>query len=249
MNLLDLSAVVRDSAVERRKVIDMFMKVRGIGEKLANILYDEGVRTVEEIVDAPGVPPNVRLAAKHFNDLHTMIPREELKKLIVHIRTALKGKVDHFNIIGCGSYRRGAPLSSDLDLLIITDEYNAKDIEEILKKDKLYVDTLKGGKDKVELLMRMNSDIPVRLVEIYMAKEIERGAAMIYLTGPAEFSIIMRVRAKRKYGMLLNQRGLYKDETLVASKTEKEIFTALDLPYIPPERRGSNEVYDTYFKE
>jgi len=61
----------------------------------------------------------------------------------------------------------------------------------------------------------------------------------LFLTGPQEFNIIMRGRAKRK-GMILNQKGLYNRETRewIAGENEEEIFNALGLEYKEPELRG-----------
>ena len=40
----------------------------------------------------------------------------------------------------------------------------------------------------------------------------------------------------RKKGMKLSHKGLIKDEKIIAS-TEKEIFEALGMEYVPPEER------------
>jgi DNA polymerase (family X) len=76
-------------------------------------------------------------------------------------------------------------------------------------------------------------------VDIYRTNPKSFGAMMLYLTGPQEYNIIMRAKAKRK-GMILNQYGLYDRETreLIASETEKDIYDALGLEYKKPELRG-----------
>jgi len=79
-------------------------------------------------------------------------------------------------------------------------------------------------------------------VDVYRTDPESFGAMYLYLTGPQQYNIIMRVKAKRK-GMLLNQRGLYDRETheLIASRTEQDIYDALGVAYKPPELRGKED--------
>jgi DNA polymerase (family 10) len=46
----------------------------------------------------------------------------------------------------------------------------------------------------------------------------------------------MRHLAKEK-GMMLNQKGLYKNGVLIPAKNEREIFRKLGMEYLPPEER------------
>jgi len=76
-------------------------------------------------------------------------------------------------------------------------------------------------------------------VDIYRTDPENFGAMLLFLTGPQEYNIIMRAKAKRK-GMLLNQKGLYDRETreFIAGETEQDIYNAMELEYKPPELRG-----------
>ncbi|MCX5673001.1 MAG: PHP domain-containing protein, partial [Planctomycetota bacterium] len=62
------------------------------------------------------------------------------------------------------------------------------------------------------------------------------GAAMMYFTGSKAHNITLRKRA-RKDGLKLSEYGLFRGEKRVAGATEKEVFKALGLPWIPPELR------------
>jgi DNA polymerase (family 10) len=74
------------------------------------------------------------------------------------------------------------------------------------------------------------------------------GAALMYFTGSKEHNVRLRERAI-KQGMTLNEYGLFEDDgsdptppqqrgvRAVASKTEEEIYRALDLPYVHPTLR------------
>jgi DNA polymerase (family 10) len=92
------------------------------------------------------------------------------------------------------------------------------------------------GKD-IERLTIMDES-----VDIYRTDMESFGAMMLFLTGPQQYNIIMRAKAKRK-GMLLNQKGLYDRETreLIASETEEDIYNAIGLNYKDPELRGINK--------
>jgi DNA polymerase/3'-5' exonuclease PolX len=76
-------------------------------------------------------------------------------------------------------------------------------------------------------------------VDIYRTDPENFGAMLLFLTGPQEFNIIMRAKAKRK-GMLLNQKGLYDRETreFIAGENEEEIFNAMEMTWKEPELRG-----------
>jgi len=76
-------------------------------------------------------------------------------------------------------------------------------------------------------------------VDIYRTDAENSGAMLLYLTGPQEYNIIMRAKAKRQ-GLLLNQRGLYTRETreFIAGESEEEIYDALELKWKAPELRG-----------
>ena len=59
---------------------------------------------------------------------------------------------------------------------------------------------------------------------------------MQYFTGSKEHNIVIRRRALDR-GLKLNEYGVFRDDTLVAGRTEEEVYRAVDLPWIPPELR------------
>ena len=89
------------------------------------------------------------------------------------------------------------------------------------------------GKDIVRIMVKGEQ------VDIYRTDPESFGAMMLYLTGPLEFNLMTRSRAKKR-GMVLNQKGLFDRETkeLIASETEQDMFDALGLPYKEPSERG-----------
>ena len=59
---------------------------------------------------------------------------------------------------------------------------------------------------------------------------------LLYFTGGQQLNMEMRHLAKEK-GMMLNQKGLYKNGVLIPAKNEREIFRKLGMEYLPPEER------------
>jgi DNA polymerase (family 10) len=69
------------------------------------------------------------------------------------------------------------------------------------------------------------------------------GAAWLYFTGSKQHNIVLRGRAKDR-GLKLNEYGLFRGEKLVAGKTEKDVYAALDLPWFPPEIREARREFE-----
>jgi DNA polymerase (family 10) len=72
-------------------------------------------------------------------------------------------------------------------------------------------------------------------VDLYVATPETLGALLLIRTGSAEHNIRLSKRAL-SIGMKLTHRGLAKDGKIIAS-TEEDIFEALGLSYIEPEKR------------
>jgi DNA polymerase/3'-5' exonuclease PolX len=74
---------------------------------------------------------------------------------------------------------------------------------------------------------------------IHRATSENVGALMLGLTGPKEFISSLNARATNMV-LRLDNTGLYKGKKLIASKTEYDIFDALQLKWIAPEDRDKN---------
>ena len=70
---------------------------------------------------------------------------------------------------------------------------------------------------------------------MYSTNPKEWEALLLIRTGSAEHNINMSIQA-RKLGLKLTHSGLTKNGKIIAS-TEKEIFEALGIDYVPPEER------------
>jgi len=91
---------------------------------------------------------------------------------------------------------------------------------------------LNGGND------RMILEYKGGLVNLFRCEPGEWGAMRLYLTGPKNYVIGYRMRAKRM-NLTLNQHGLFDSEgKLVAAESEEEIYKALGKVWKSPELRG-----------
>jgi DNA polymerase (family 10) len=104
----------------------------------------------------------------------------------------------------------------------------------VIEKAPEFVGWVMKGKDRLTFLWK--TDGQVVQTDILFAPASEWIAALFYFTGSKQFNEWVRGQAKKK-GMRLNQRGLF-----VASKRrrlgrEEDIFAAIGLKYVAPEKR------------
>ena len=141
-----------------------------------------------------------------------------------------------------GSYRRARETVGDLDILVsleveggtestsrsggvpsaIMDRFTAYDeVQQVLAK----------GETKSSVLLRAGIQVDLRVVP-----GASFGAALQYFTGSKEHNIAVRKIAQAK-GLKVNEYGVMKGDTAVAGRTEKEVYAALGLAWMPAELR------------
>src|SRR5438552_232030 len=90
-----------------------------------------------------------------------------------------------------------------------------------------------AGATKTTIVTRQGLQVDLRVVP-YEAW----GAALVYFTGSKAHNIKVREIAVKK-GLKLSEYGLFhaKDGSIIAARTEEEVYEALGLPWIPPTMR------------
>ena len=127
-----------------------------------------------------------------------------------------------------GSIRRKKSEVRDIDLVLIPKPLLWHRIIATLQRT-MEAKVLKRGNSIAQLAIKeMN-------IDLYSATEKTWGIVLLIRTGSMAHNIKLSKRALRM-GMKLSHKGLIKDGKVIAS-TEKEIFEALGLSYIPPEER------------
>ena len=145
----------------------------------------------------------------------------------------------HPDVIRCstaGSLRRFKEVIGDIDLL--ASSKNATAVIEFFVSQPGIVKILARGETKASVILEGGIQCDLRVVS-----DAEFPFALAYFTGSKEHNIVMRQRAISR-GLRLNEYGLFKskEETrdaklLVSCKTEEDIFSKLDLAFVPPELR------------
>jgi DNA polymerase (family 10) len=82
-----------------------------------------------------------------------------------------------------------------------------------------------------------NFKTPFRRVDIFFRTSEEYPGALLHFTGSAEYSKRLREKAKR-YGLKLNDKGLFEGKLRLPLDSEKEIVERLQEEYVPPENRN-----------
>ncbi|MDE3063967.1 MAG: PHP domain-containing protein, partial [Acidobacteriota bacterium] len=226
------------------------LKLPGMGPKTVALLWDAAkVASVDQLAEA--------IEAGRLNDLPRMGARqiEKLRKGIEdyrrssgrfriddaeeaaqRIRAYLLGFPGIERVTPAGSLRRGRETAGDLDLLATGSacrpEHTAAAVDHVAAFPGIQT-ILAKGENKVSFQLANGLQVDVRLLpsESY-------GAALQYFTGSKAHNVTLRQRAL-KMGYTLSEWSLarLKDDSVVASATEEEIYAALGMDWIPPELR------------
>lgn len=140
----------------------------------------------------------------------------------LRIYNDLKSFDDNFILAGSARRNKQDDLH-DLDVI-----YTGDSIPENIPG---LTETIQGGKI-------VRGKINNESIDIYLTSKENLGAMLLFLTGPKQYNIKMRAKAKYK-GMKLNEKGLFDVKTgeLLASKTEEDIYNVMGFAYKEPELR------------
>ncbi|ORY39402.1 Nucleotidyltransferase [Rhizoclosmatium globosum] len=233
--------------------LEKFKNIYGVGEKIAEKFYTIGYRTLEDVKSKATLTRDQQLGIKYYDDFLQRIPRSECSKIAEFV-TKMVHELDA-NLI-CrmmGSYLRGSETCGDVDFMItdpngLPNEGLLESIVLKLKNVGFILENLSSpaSEDGHERIWRGICKLAgvgiARRIDILIVPFDELGAATIYFTGNTEFNRCIRLLA-RKMGYSLNQHGLFRkgpngEKTLVASKTEQEIFDILGVPWKPATERN-----------
>jgi len=129
-----------------------------------------------------------------------------------------------------GSIRRGKETVKDVDIIAaVTDSgpvmdafVGADGVETIVAK----------GDTKSSVVLRSGLAADLRAV-----REDEFPYALNHFTGSADHNVAMRGRAQQKFGVKINEYGLFKGAKRIRVADERELYAKLELDYIEPELR------------
>lgn len=129
-----------------------------------------------------------------------------------------------------GSLRRMQETVGDLDFIAFSDK-PAEVIKNFLKFSEIKSIHSQG---EHKALVRLNIETDA---DIWVMSPKSMGSGLIATTGNKQHNIALRTLAEKK-GWMLNDYGLWHDKTLLASKTEEDVYKKLSMDWIPPEIRN-----------
>ncbi|XP_041640372.1 DNA polymerase lambda [Cheilinus undulatus] len=247
-----------DHIGEAVPVLELFTNIWGAGAKTAQLWYQQGFRTLDDIRTKAHLSHTQKIGLKHYDDFLDRMPREEagaIEKVVRHAALAIDPKLV---AMACGSYRRGKATCGDVDVLITHPDGKSHkgiftQVLQILHDSGFLTDDLVSHEDNGEQKKYMGvCRLPGlgqrhRRLDIIVVPYNEFACAIMYFTGSAHFNRSMRALAKTKR-MSLSEHSLNKDVvrqgslkvhggTPLPTQTEKDVFSLLGIPYRQPHER------------
>ncbi|XP_053480803.1 DNA polymerase beta isoform X1 [Ictalurus furcatus] len=239
--------------------INFLTRVTGIGPAAARKFYDEGVKTLDDLKKIEHkLNHHQQIGLKYFEEFEKRIPRSEMEKMEALILQEL-GQLDP-EYIGtiCGSYRRGAESSGDIDILLTHPDFTSQSqkqpwllhaVLEHLESIGFVTDTLSKGDTKfmgvcqLQRGVKDEKDYDHRRIDIRLIPKDQYYCGVLYFTGSDIFNKNMRTHALEK-GFTLNEytirplgvTGVPGEPLLVDS--EKDIFDYIHMKYREPKERS-----------
>ena len=233
--------------------INCLLDITGIGQVRAQKWWKQGIRNINDVREAikNGIidtTHHIDIGVQYYEDFKLKIPREEIDEIYDYLQKIVKSIDDNLTLEICGSYRRGALESGDIDILITTPKilknisskkYLTKIVDK-LTKDNFIIDNLTiQGQKKYMGVCRIKNH--ARRIDIRMIDYESAIAALVYFTGNKEFNIYIRNRAITM-GYSLSEYGMTKiddpEKRLLVFHTEKELFEFLKIEDIKPSDRN-----------
>ena len=231
-------------------------QIWGVGPAKAAELYARGFTSVSDLRRAGDSVPldrNARVGLRVYEDLLERMPRAEVEEIWAVVSQHATVMLPQVKLTVCGSYRRGKSDCGDVDILITCASRDPPDdflhrLVERLCRVGFVTDVLSGGPDTQSFMgvCRLGPRRLHRRLDLKVYHKSTFAFALLYFTGSDHFNRSMRWYAKRK-GLTLSDKGLAmalrrRGEKLargrnVYCETEREIFEALGLTYVPPEQR------------
>lgn len=134
-----------------------------------------------------------------------------------------------------GSLRRNREVVKGVNIVAAADDAPA-----VVRK---FASLMPGGKVLAQSENSASIEINKGLqVDLRVVPPAEFPCALLYFTGSREHNVAMSDRAA-KFGLQLNERGLFRNGQCLTCRDEVDVFTAIGLPYITPElREGQGEL-------
>lgn len=224
------------------------LRVPGVGPATARTIHEHlRITTIDELDAAAqagrlrGLPKISARTEENIVKSIASLRQRTGRTLLGDARAAALAMIGHLRertglerIEIAGSLRRWRETIGDIDLLVAAAD--AVPVMEAFTAAPSVERVLAHGDTKSSVIVARGLQLDLRVVP-----EASWGAALLYFTGSKEHNVRLRGIALRQK-LLLNEYGLFrageeKGGKPVASRTEEEVYAALDMDWIPPELR------------
>ncbi|OXB67329.1 hypothetical protein ASZ78_010887 [Callipepla squamata] len=248
-----------DHISESVPVLELFSNIWGAGVKTAQMWYQQGFRTLDDIRTKASLTSQQAVGLKHYKDFLERMPREEAAEIEQTVRQAALALKPGLVCVACGSYRRGKATCGDVDVLVTHPDGHShrglfSKLLDSLHESGFLTDDLvsqEDNGDQKKYLGVCRLPGPARRhrrLDIIVVPYSEFACALLYFTGSAHFNRSMRALAKTK-GMSLSEHSLsmavvrgpggikVASGRALPTPTERDVFIQLGLPYREPSER------------
>ncbi|XP_057240479.1 DNA polymerase beta isoform X2 [Malurus melanocephalus] len=209
--------------------INLLTRVTGIGPAAARKFVEEGIKTLEDLRKIEHkLTHHQQVGLKYFEDFEKRIPREEMLQMQEIVLKEIKRLDPNYIATVCGSFRRGAESSGDMDVLLTHPSFTSE-------SSKQGVCQLPDKED--------GTSYPHRRIDIRLIPKDQYYCGVLYFTGSDIFNKNMRTHAL-EMGFTINEYAIRRlGVTGVAGEAlpvecEKDIFDYIQWKYREPKDRS-----------
>uniref|UniRef100_A0A8C2TYY2 DNA polymerase n=1 Tax=Coturnix japonica TaxID=93934 RepID=A0A8C2TYY2_COTJA len=243
--------------------IDEFLST-GKLRKLEKIRQDDTSASINFLTRVTGIGKNEhklthhqRIGLKYFEDFEKRIPREEMLQMQEIVLKEVKNLDPDYIATVCGSFRRGAESSGDMDVLLTHPTFTSESskqskllhkVVEQLEKVHFVTDVLSKGDTKFMGVCQLpnkedGASYPHRRIDIRLIPKDQYYCGVLYFTGSDLFNKNMRAHAL-EMGFTINEYTIRPlGVTGVAGEPlpvecEEDIFDYIQWKYREPKDRS-----------
>jgi DNA polymerase (family 10) len=221
------------------------LKISGLGPKTIFMLHEKlNITNLEELEKAAGehlirrLPrmgptreANILKSIERYKKRSTRILFSTAEPVVNDILAYLRGMQGLENITAAGSFRRTKETVGDIDILATASR--PEEVVAAFVRMPLVQEVLVKGPTKASVIVKDTIQVDLRIVE-----HRSYGTVLQYFTGSKEHNVRLRQLALDR-GYSLSEYSLTRlsDGRDLFFDREEEVYSALGLPYIPPEMR------------
>ena len=222
------------------------LRIPGVGPKRARLIYDKlHVKTMSQLEKAARAGRLAELRGMGTTLEQTILrglgedkahiartPFAEAEAYIRPMIEMLRSMPEARQLEVTGSFRRRQETVGDIDILVASTHPAAVADAFVRYSDVRKV--LARGDTKCSVVLRCGMQVDLRIVP-----PSSYGAALHYFTGSKPHNIAIRLLGVKRH-LKINEYGVFRGTRQIGGRTEKEIFQAVGLPWIPPELRENH---------